>query len=551
MGGAVERAEPGAGVDHSRPAVREPDALELRERRGEVPGQGLEGLGPVVVTGVDRAAVVVDRVVPAPQDPAVRGEPVVVELVAGVGDPDARVPPQCRELLLGERLGRQHVVIDRHHPPGVAAQRPGEDVGREHHVLRPHHSPAGGRRDPVARLLQRLEAGALGDAHAQLLGRVGQSPRQPGRVDHRRLVRVEPAGEVRRRGHQLLDGRRVEEAGDLRLQACDLVRAGRHGELPAPRPSAVDAVAPQRLLDLVEVAHPELVHHVVLVGPPLPAVGLAVRQARLAEATVAPGRVLGEPVGLDEQHPPARLPLDRTQGRPESREPATHDQQVGVDGVRRAPAAAPAARGCPATAAAAPEPARGHADAWPVAATQVSEDVVAVPGTTFAWISRVSSAIIARQVGVGVQLLLLRHEVVVGLELLEHRLTVLPDHHERRQEDRLQRHHERQRRPGAALGKEHPRSEGHHVQVDEVHRAGELGDRVREPELHVLGPLGQDVRHHRVMRRVASGDVVMQQSVTLRPRPTGSAPRRARRSPGWTSRRARARCGRTALRRTR
>ena len=279
---------------------------------------------------VDRAAVVVDRVVPAPEDPAVRGEPVVVELVAGVRDPDARVPPQCHELLLGQRLGRQHVVVDRHHAPGIAAQRSGEDVGREHHVLRPHHSPAGGCRDPVACLLQRLEAGALGDAHTQPLDRVGQPPRQPGRVDHRRLVRVEPAGQVRRRGHQLLDSRRVEEAGKLWLQPLDLVLARRHGELPAPRPSAVDAMAPQRLLDLVEVAHPELVHHVVLVGPPLPAVGLAVRQARLAEAAVAPGRVLRDPVRLDEQDPSARLPLDRTQRRPESREPATHDEQVGV-----------------------------------------------------------------------------------------------------------------------------------------------------------------------------------------------------------------------------
>jgi hypothetical protein len=43
-----------------------------------------------------------------------------------------------------------------------------------------------------------------------------------------------------------------------------------------------------------------------------------------------------------------------------------------------------------------------------------------------------------RQLGVGLELLVPRFEVVVCLGLLEHRLAVLADHHERRQEDRLQ-----------------------------------------------------------------------------------------------------------------
>src|SRR4051794_37481797 len=41
--------------------------------------------------------------------------------------------------------------------------------------------------------------------------------------------------------------------------------------------------------------------------------------------------------------------------------------------------------------------------------------------------------------GVGLELELLLHEVMVGLGLLEVRLPVLPDHDERRQEDRLER----------------------------------------------------------------------------------------------------------------
>jgi len=41
------------------------------------------------------------------------------------------------------------------------------------------------------------------------------------------------------------------------------------------------------------------------------------------------------------------------------------------------------------------------------------------------------------QLGVGLELQFLRLKVVIGFRLLERRLTVLADHDERRQEDRL------------------------------------------------------------------------------------------------------------------
>ena len=64
----------------------EAEPLELREGLEEVLGEHVVGLGPLLEGRVDPAAVVVDRVVPAPQDPVVAGEPVVVELVAAVAD---------------------------------------------------------------------------------------------------------------------------------------------------------------------------------------------------------------------------------------------------------------------------------------------------------------------------------------------------------------------------------------------------------------------------------------------------------------------------------
>jgi hypothetical protein len=79
--------------------------------------------------------------------------------------------------------------------------------------------------------------------------------------------------------------------------------------------------------------------------------------------------------------------------------------------------------------------------------------------------------------------------VVVGLLLLERRLAVLADHHERRQEDRFQRHDERERRPRALLDRQHPDRERGDVDVDEHHRPRERRDRVGDAQLEVGRPL--------------------------------------------------------------
>ena len=113
---------------------------------------------------------------------------------------------------------------------------------------------------------------------------------------------------------------------------------------------------------------------------------------------------------------------------------------------------------------------------------------------------------LAGQLGVRLQLELRLHEVVVGLGLLEGGLTVLTDHHERRQEDRLQRHDQAQRRPRALLEREHLQREDGGVQVDEGHGPGEGRDLVRDLELEA----GRSLRPHRpgdgvgVVRRPAS-----------------------------------------------
>src|SRR5262249_22658957 len=107
-----------------------------------------------------------------------------------------------------------------------------------------------------------------------------------------------------------------------------------------------------------------------------------------------------------------------------------------------------------------------------------------------------------RDVGVRVELLLRRLEVVVGLGLLEGCLAVLADHHEGRQEDRFQRHDERKRRPGALLEDEHPQREEGDMQVDEVHRAGECRDLVGDSQLEVLSALHLVLENKRTMLRL-------------------------------------------------
>ena len=90
---APEGAEPRAGVDRAAPSVREAHALQLRERLEELLCELLEGRGPGVESGVDAVAVVVDRVVPAPQQAPVLARAVVVELVARVRESRPVVQP--------------------------------------------------------------------------------------------------------------------------------------------------------------------------------------------------------------------------------------------------------------------------------------------------------------------------------------------------------------------------------------------------------------------------------------------------------------------------
>jgi hypothetical protein len=76
---------------------------------------------------------------------------------------------------------------------------------------------------------------------------------------------------------------------------------------------------------------------------------------------------------------------------------------------------------------------------------------------------------------------------------------VLADHHERREEDRLERNDHRQQPVRVVLDTEHdPAAEPRDVDVDEGHGAGERRDPIRDAVLHTLGPLPRVFEQGRV-----------------------------------------------------
>ena len=140
----------------------------------------------VVELGADRTAVPVDRVVPAPNDPRVGGEPVIVKLVAHVADALACGPSELVVHPLIERLGDQHVVVHGRDVAPERAQEWGVRAGREQGPARVEHAAVGYHRHAGVGLAQITDRAVLVDPHAGEGGRRAQPVRELARVDERR-----------------------------------------------------------------------------------------------------------------------------------------------------------------------------------------------------------------------------------------------------------------------------------------------------------------------------------------------------------------------------
>jgi hypothetical protein len=101
-----------------------------------------------------------------------------------------------------------------------------------------------------------------------------------------------------------------------------------------------------------------------------------------------------------------------------------------------------------------------------------------------------------------VLLILLLHglPLLIGEHLTLRVRSVLTDHHERREEDRLERDDHRQQPERVMLDAEpDPAAEPKDVQVDELHRSRKRRDLVCDPVLHAFGTL-LGVREQRRVR---------------------------------------------------
>ena len=193
------------------------------------------GRGAARAPAVDPAAVVVDRVVAAPQDPVVAGQPVVVEQVRASPTP-CRCGPADRRHLLGASAARSSARSRRPAPSSAAAgaAATGTRWCPAAPARRAPAPSAGARRAcPGARRRGRRLARALVDPHARRPGTAAAAPTPAG-----------PArpGRCRARSHS--PARYVGESTSARtcggVEQLDVVAGrgssgGQVGELLEPR----------------------------------------------------------------------------------------------------------------------------------------------------------------------------------------------------------------------------------------------------------------------------------------------------------------------------
>ena len=215
--------------------MAEADAFELGKRCEEVASQALECDGALIVRRPDLAAEVIDGVVAAPQDPVVRGEAVVVELVAQISQALPVAPADRPSLLRRERLGDQHVVIDRNGVPAHTPDQGREGVGAERHVPRGHgRSLLGVQPQILPGPIDPRDRGVLGDPDAERLGGAGQAPGELGGVEQGGVIAVPDTRKVGRRvdlGPYLLLAEKFPARRRPPPDLCSRMRAERGGEV--------------------------------------------------------------------------------------------------------------------------------------------------------------------------------------------------------------------------------------------------------------------------------------------------------------------------------
>lgn len=278
-------------------------------------GQLEIGLGAVVEGCVEASSVRIDRVVAAPEDAVVGGDPEVVELVGPVAEPLPPLPSDGAELVLGEGLGRQGVVVDGHRVQPHAPYQGREDVRAQRDMAGQHaavrradgHAGSGAGQFETGRVLV--------DPYPEVLAGPLQPPGEPGRVEHGDTPPVPEAAQERRRvdlrAHRVaVQEVQPREAGRGRLlvqlaEIFELMGLRGDGDVAGALEVAVDGVALDGRLDAVEIALTQVLQRPQLAGPAAESVGEAVGE----EAEQKP------PLRPEAAQPTSRLSISTTSRR--------------------------------------------------------------------------------------------------------------------------------------------------------------------------------------------------------------------------------------------
>ena len=275
---------------------------------------------------------------PAEDDVVVLRQPEIVELRARVVHALAILPADPRELLVGERLGREHVVAHLHHAavdvgnPDLRGAAAEHDARRAHAALRRRHEHR------AAFVGHGHERRVLVEPHTERQRRALQPPREFRRMhDAAAVARPQCAREQRR--IQLFERFLAVQQHDVvavfamqvvvALQVRDVLGIDRHRHLAVPLDIGVDVVALQRVLETVEVVMAECLELRDVVREHAHRVRQPVHHRRRDDPARAARCAVRHLAGLDQHHVQVRHLLLRLHGRPQPREAAADDQQVG------------------------------------------------------------------------------------------------------------------------------------------------------------------------------------------------------------------------------
>ena len=302
------------------------------------------GLAALLVLGPHAVVEVVGGVVAAPQDPVVGRPSVVVELVGGIADAFASRPADRGQLLARQRLGHQHMVVDRDHVPPWAPERSRVGVRGHDDAVGADRAGRGAHHELEALGLDLGHGAVLVDDNAERLGDRTQPPSQTCGIDQRVAAApqqpTDVGGRVDQRPHtatvQQRDVVTVSlEHLDVGGQLVVLPRRGRDVECgDAEEVDGLDEpVAHEGVLDACEVLRAEPFEGGDLVGPVADAVEQTVCQRCRAESAIARAGAEADGLGLEHDDAPTGLFLGRLDGGPQAGEPGTDDDQIGGDRV--------------------------------------------------------------------------------------------------------------------------------------------------------------------------------------------------------------------------